>query len=513
MSYSLTKNFINLYNKKYDEIHMLNNEQIEKLYEKVESLDNKEENNYYINDFKKLKDKLEDNYHTKSNKNMEYFVKNYLTKMNTKTGEITDYKYHNNSFRYLSYFIKDEKNNKLVFDEVKKGEYLQNQDKIYAYKKIAKVRYLDYVNKNKEKVFITFTLPNKKFHKYDKNGNLTKTYENTESFEENILSGFIKISEIHHYFYQTLKFKIKRYCKKQNIKNDDKKVIDFIKILEPHKNLYPHLHSLFYVDKEFLPIILEVYEMTVKNFKLKQTKFEVLKQIKGSSYLTKYLLKTVKTKGNKDTNIYNYYKRYFSKFRFFTSSNYRYTNQEKLDLVYKYLYNNKKTLLERYKKSEKPLYFLLEKLITKKIFTFEEENKQTFTINFDKIKKEYKQTLKKYKEDKKLEENTKTTDNIGLIFDKDCGMYIDITSDKLEDLYFTYEHLEKEYNKISEFNYIKKFKQSIMFNLSNYIKTVNTKKVVKMYYKDKLVLDKNNFTYIKLLENDIKELLKNPFEN
>ena len=135
--------------------------------------------------------------------------------------------------------------------------------------------YLDYINMEKEKIFITFTLPNKSFHKFNKFGFQTDTYNSSDKFEENIIKGLKYLNEIHRYFYHTLKYQIKRYCNKQNIKDKNKMIVDFIKILEPHKSLDGHLHSLFYIDNEFIPLIKKVYNMTVERFELLQTKFEI----------------------------------------------------------------------------------------------------------------------------------------------------------------------------------------------------------------------------------------------
>ena len=61
-------------------------------------------------------------------------------------------------------------------------------------KKISKVMYLDYINMEKEKIFITFTLPNKSFHKFNKFGFQTDTYNSSDKFEENIIKGLKKAS-------------------------------------------------------------------------------------------------------------------------------------------------------------------------------------------------------------------------------------------------------------------------------------------------------------------------------
>ena len=271
-------------------------------------------------------------------------------------------------------------------------------------------------------------------------------------------------------------------------------------MLEPHKNLTGHLHSLFYVASEFIEIIEEVYNMTINYFKLKQTKFEILKTSKGSTYVSKYLLKTTK----KGEEFYNYYKRYFNNVKFFSSSNFRNTTQEKVELVYKYLYQNNPNLLQRYKKSKKPLYYLIEQLIIKNIFTFEDIEKTNITINYSKIKNEYKKTILLYEKDKSLEIKE---DNTEIIKDKDIE--IDITIDRLEDLYFTIEHIIYENSKITKENYIKRFKNKIVNNLNDYINITKNKVASKMYYKNNLVLDKSKWEFIK---TNTSELLLNPFE-
>lgn len=477
----------------------LNNDKLENLYFMLNNFNNSDKTDY-IDSFKYMFEKLEISYNSKSSRMLEYFVKNNLKRFNTETGEIKDYTYKDNCFKYLKDFVKTEE--KTIFEERNKGEFLLNQDRLYSYKKIGKVKYLEYINQDKEKVFITFTLPNIIFHKYNKEGKLTNTYNSSDMFEENILKGLKYLNEeIHRYFYNTLKYKIKRYCKKHNIKDKDKIRIDFIKMLEPHKNLTGHLHSLFYVASEFIEIIEEVYNMTINYFKLKQTKFEILKTSKGSTYVSKYLLKTTK----KGEEFYNYYKRYFNNVKFFSSSNFRNTTQEKIELVYKYLYQNNSNLLQRYKKSKKPLYYLIEQLIIKNVFTFEDIEKTNITINYSKIKNEYKKTILLYEKDKSLEIKE---DNTEIIKDKDIE--IDITIDRLEDLYFTIEHIIYENSKITKENYIKRFKNKIVNNLNDYINITKNKVASKMYYKNNLVLDKSKWEFIK---TNTSELLLNPFEN
>ncbi len=414
------------------------------------------ETNFYIDNFEELKKRFEYSYIIKSSKLLEYFVKNNLKSKNIRTGEIKNYSFSNGIFKYANdfYYKVDTtniKDSELGFKEHKKGEFLSNKDKLYGYKKISKVMYLDYVNKQKEKVFITFTLPNKEFHKYNKNGFKTNTYNSSDKFEENIEKGLKLLNEMHRYFYHTLKYKVKRFSKKNNILNEELRNIDFIKILEPHKSLDGHLHSLFYIDKIFLNIIEEVYKMTIENFKLKETKFEILKNAKASTYLNKYLLKTTKT----ENLFYNQYKRYFSKTRFFTSSNFRHTNQQKIELVYKFLKEHKSKLLDFFKRKDIPLYYQLEQLILNKYFKFEEEKKEIITIDFIRIKKEF----------------------------------------------------EKVKDKIS----IEEFRKDILRNIDNYIRKYTAKIIQKVYFKKLIIYDNRDYETIAIYGYEFERLKINPF--
>jgi hypothetical protein len=412
----------------------------------------------YIDSFEGLVKKLKSSYIHKSSKLLEYFVKNNLKTKNIRTKKVRDYTFSNGVFKYANDFYYDVdtnniKNSELKFREHKQGEFLSNKDRLYSNKKIAKTMYLDYVNQDKKKVFITFTLPNKKFHKYDKKGIPTSTFNSKDKLEENIERGLKYLNEIHRYFYHTLKYKVMRYCKSNNITNKEVINIDFIKILEPHKSLDGHLHSLFYINEEFLEIIEEVYNMTKKQFNLIETKFEILEKAKASTYLNKYLLKTTKS-GNL---FYNQYKRYFSKTRFFTSSNFRHTNQEKIEIVYKFLKEYKPKLFTYFRKSEIPLYFQLEQLILKNYFRFEEEIKIRKTICFKAIEKEF-------------------------------------------------EELENKED-------IESFKKSVLDNIDNYTTTYKAKTIQKVYFKKWLIYNRKYYEKVPIYGYEFEKLKVSIFEN
>ena len=331
--------------------------------------------------------------------------------------------------------------------------------------------YLDYINIEKEKIFITFTLPNKSFHKFNKFGFQTDTYNSSDKFEENIIKGLKYLNEIHRYFYHTLKYQIKRYCNKQNIKDKNKMIVDFIKILEPHKSLDGHLHSLFYIDNEFTPLIKKVYNMTVERFELLQTKFEILENSKGATYLNKYLLKTTKT----ENLFYNQYKRYFNDIRFFSSSGFRHTTQEKIEIVYKYINENNKELLEMYKKTDKPLYYHLEELIINNVFEFEEKEILRTSINYLEIKNQYKKLVATFK---KLDNKQK------------------------------HKNKERLKNRITQY-----FKNKIIKNLKEYITIIKHKSINKVFYKKELIINKEEWEILKVYGVDFQNLKSNHFKN
>ncbi len=482
--------------------------------ENIQSL-TKNKKDYNLNGLKK---EFEKNYNKKSNNNKYFYTHNFLSKHNKNTGEVIDNSYINikdigQEFKFKDDFyfnfdknIKDFKEIKtrhLKFQEKNEGQFLNQQDKVYSYKKLAKVKYLEYIYKDKEKVFITFTLPSE-YHKYKKIGNNLIENENYKggNYIDNIESGLKRLNEIHDYFYKLLKKYVARYIKKNPI-NDFENIqeIGFIKILEPHKNLQGHLHSLFYIDKEFLEILDNVYNLTIKKFELIQTKKEILKNAKSSTYLNKYLIKTTRS----DERFYNEYKRYFSNTRLFTSSNYKYTSQEKIDIIYKYLSKNRPNLIKNYKKSNKPLYYFLELLDKKGFFEFLEVSKESISIDRKKLKdiyyKEYNLKSKEIAKLKNLDceykingfknieniENNYVIDENGEIFNKNFNVKkigeIEKNKANLQNASSELEKLEK----LIIYNTIKQVYKCI--------NKVKNKQIIKAYYKNNLIYDNNEWAF------------------
>ncbi|MDD3451762.1 hypothetical protein [Sulfurimonas sp.] len=472
-----------------------------------------------------LKKELENNYNKVSNNNKKFFTYNLLDKYNKNTGEIIEnsiikiddienFKYVDDFYLKLDEPIKDFKEielKNLKYEEKNKGQFLNNQDKLYSYRKLAKVKYLEYIYKDKEKVFITFTLPSE-YHKYKKIGNNLVENENYKggNFIDNIENGLKRLNEIHDYFYNLLKKYVARLIKTKNPINDleNKKEIGFIKILEPHKNLQGHLHSLFYIDKEFLEILDHVYELTIKKFELIQTKKEILKNAKSSTYLNKYLIKTTRD----ENRFYNEYKRYFSNIRLFTSSNYKYTNQERINLMYRYLGKHRPHLINAYKKSNKPLYYYLELLEKKGFFEFLEGSKETISVDRKKLKEIYYKEVAQEKEKIEILKNleceyalngfnnikkvNKIIDENGQEYkNKDDLINYEKEKERLQNAKKDLEHLENEI---------------IFRTIKQVYKCVNiqkNKQILKAFYKNKEIFNNQEWIYNKNKLNIFKKIV------
>ena len=164
----------------------------------------------------------------KSSNRLKYYLDNFLLQYDknskqtinnafNKKGIFSNYK----DFKYINQANTNKiEDFKLTFKEKNKGEYLHSQDTLYSYKKISKVMYLEYHNKDKQKVFITFTLPSS-YHKYKTVNNklvLNQNYK-TDYFEKTVIDSLTLLNEMHRYFYHTLKFKLKRELNKQSIKD------------------------------------------------------------------------------------------------------------------------------------------------------------------------------------------------------------------------------------------------------------------------------------------------------
>ena len=321
--------------------------------------------------------KITNSYHNKSYNQFTYFLKNIASGINSRTSNhicnLYD-KYNNYKFTKNIYLANDNETTKL--QEVKKGQYLDNKQLQYANKKVAKALYIEHKCKDKNRLFITFTLPSQ-YHYYTKKGTIKNPKCIYDNYENSIVESLKLLNTINRNFTQKINIQLKRYYKKLNI---DYVPYQYIKVLEFHFSMTGHSHMILYCDDTQLKIMQQVYYTIVKKYKLKKVVIEVLENKKASSYVYKYLLKN-SLPNNKDNSLFNKYKSYFNKIRIFSSSNFEYTNQSEIDKVYKYISANKPELMKRLKKSSLPLYVNLENMIKRGDFLFEYEIKETTVID------------------------------------------------------------------------------------------------------------------------------------
>ena len=155
-------------------------------------------------------------------------------------------------------------------------------------------------------LFVTLTLPSS-YHKFTNAGKkLNEKYE-----EENTINkGYKLLNKSFRTIYKN--FKVKKKHEK----------IYFGKVIEPHKDLTPHLHAIIYVKTQYTNNLEQHIENTIKNNELgEKFKIEVIKDIERSaSYLLKYIVKTTNSKNEQDFHFFNGWKKK-NKIRVFTHSN------------------------------------------------------------------------------------------------------------------------------------------------------------------------------------------------
>ncbi len=139
-------------------------------------------------------------------------------------------------------------------------------------------------------LFITLTLPSR-FHPFKsvsyKNERLY-TKRNSEfafdSVDEAIKSGYQFLNHIYKILYK-------------RVKNFTKQELLFVKTIEPHTVLIPHLHCLLFFPIEHYDAIKSVYKRVIEHFELQRTDLEQV-SIKeniscASRYILKYIVKTL----------------------------------------------------------------------------------------------------------------------------------------------------------------------------------------------------------------------------
>jgi len=379
---------------------------------------------YKAQDFTSMVEKINSSYISKSIKNEEYFIKNIAHTVNKTTKEpLFNFEHNNIDKNYYRTINKDvvkklsykTKNYNLVknhFSKQNRPEKIKEYEKEiidlsnglymyqhnnstsfldkanikYGYKKLAKVKYLDYKNQDKTPVMLTFTLDKnyRKYAKYQKCKDATlgkytglREINKNVNLEDMIEKSYQKLNETFRDFYE--------YFKTKNKRSKDNDKLDFILVFEPHKSLTLHIHCIFYCNEVQLKNLEDTWLNYLKKLTPKQKKAQDYKVIdtsisNASTYLSKYLIKEYNTNAD-DISFYNKYRSYFSKFKFFRTSNFYHTTQKKINLMYQYFCKNYPDIIELIKKTTVPLYEVLEQFEIKELFIFEMEKIKS--ISFD----------------------------------------------------------------------------------------------------------------------------------
>ncbi len=335
-----------------------------KLNKKIFNLVKKD--TYRIKDIDDFKRTISIDYTLKNEKLLKYTIYNLLP---LKDKNSNKYSFDFGSFnKYLKPL-----DNKLVVSD-NDNTYLKNIDDKKVLKDFSKMNYLQYMNEDKNSLFITFTNPSKyHFYKHKTKKGKKRLVSNSEckslTLGETIEKSFINMNKIKREYYKL----VKKYLKRKKLDIG----FDFVSVLENHKNMSIHNHSVFYVSNEQLKVFKQCYRTIKKRFKLKQCKFIVLNKSKSSSYLMKYMLKY-------DSDFYKHYRRYFSKYRFFTSSKVGIVPQKIIDITYNHLKKYQKSIYYEYKNSDKPMVVsLVEHILDNYIIEY--EDKTVEVIKYQKL--------------------------------------------------------------------------------------------------------------------------------
>lgn len=420
-------------------------------------------------DFNSLVKNIKSNYILKSAKSEKFFIENLAHTIDDNNENIFDFKSLDISknfnetispskLEHLENRLKntefndseivDTLNNLSNFTHKLNSDFIENLDSKYSFKKLAKVKYLDYKNLDKTPVMLTFT-PDENYRKYKKvnpniDGKLGE-FENLKLIEKNKELYLQELIEDSYNYLNAVFRKFYQHTKTLNMRQGLKDKLDYILIFEPNKSLTLHLHVLIYCNDIQLDNLSRSWDNYLKDLTDKQLKGQDKKIIDrtratGATYVSKYLIKEY----NKDTeknekNFYLQYRRFFSKFKLFRTSNFYYTSQAKIDKMYSYLYKNYPDLLDDIRKSDTSIYVVLEELDKEDIFEFETKKQDSISFSREEIK-EFFEKNKNNLDDKILKEQI--VDIIGSFMSKI----------KIQKIYFakfkySYEVLVKIFNK------------------------------------------------------------------
>lgn len=358
---------------------------------------------------------MSENYLDKSKSMATYFYKYLAFSINKRTN--TQYFNVIDENRIIHKDHKDNFKISVATNEIyieDNGNFLHNRDLMYSQRVLAKVKYIEHMNPNSRKIFVTLTLPSK-YHKFkmkQENLKIKKLKDGTkiikligENFEENPNYGYFHLAYEQHIeesitflnviyedFYNLFQKKLRRYYKKMGYNEAAiKRLIKFdkIKMIEPHKSYCPHLHFLWYLnqDLETYEVFEETMKHIIKKYELDPNfcKLEEIKSAKTSTYVAKYIIKNTKE--------IDQFRHLYSNKRFFTISNFKYSNMNEILYVYKYLNKNNKEFLNELKRTNVPIFVEIEQLILSKTFVFEKQEVKR-VVTHKKKYKAYEENLK-----------------------------------------------------------------------------------------------------------------------
>lgn len=185
-------------------------------------------------------------------------------------------------------------------------DILQKSRDTYLYffytQKLLEEKYND--NEKFVAIFLTLTCPSK-FHQYS-----TFTKKPNPNFDKKLT-----INDAYKLLNSTFREIYKNFMINRKFEK-----IEYSKVIEPHKNFTPHLHSILYVKKEFVKNLVHHIENIIQKNQIGENKIEVLSNVgRGASYLLKYVQKTTNPNNEEDFHFFNGWKK-TNKIRVFTCS-------------------------------------------------------------------------------------------------------------------------------------------------------------------------------------------------
>ena len=191
------------------------------------------------------------------------------------------------------------------FINTKTGETLQLdydfEKKYKEYSKITEQRALTIQELAKRKgfcsVFIPLTLPSS-YHPFKS----IQTPKGRLYVEENEEFQFFTIKEAVEYGYKKLNTIYQTFYKR--LKNYVKNDLYYIKAIENHNTMIPHLHLVLYFPPECLDYVKNLFKKVVREFELNRVDFEQVSFKNNINYASKYLLKYIIKDLNNGSDIY-----------------------------------------------------------------------------------------------------------------------------------------------------------------------------------------------------------------